>query len=167
MERQHLFLAIGALALIPIMAQGCILPFEKIGTQCLLVDALTKGSFYDMRLHCSLQGEGGKLAKIPDANQLAEIIDHIKSNHLDHSNYWVDAEDGDTEGTWRWSDGTLVPEGSPFWRYDCDSAFTERPTINTNYNCAMLDLESHYRMADTSCLGDVGEIPYSPICEQV
>ncbi|XP_068202448.1 uncharacterized protein [Palaemon carinicauda] len=167
MERQHLLLAFGLLSLLPAIAQGCIMPYERIGTQCLFIDSLTHGSFFDMRLHCNIQGEGGKLAHIPDANQHTEIINYIKKNGLDRYNYWVDATDSDVEGTWKWGDGSLVPRGSPFWRYECDGHFTERPNVDSNSNCAILDLESHFRMADTSCLGDIGEVPYSPICEQI
>ncbi|XP_064109519.1 uncharacterized protein LOC135217498 [Macrobrachium nipponense] len=168
MEKIILLLAIcGLLFSIPANAQACTMPFEPIGTQCLYVDSLEHGSFYDMRLYCAKQGTGGKLVKIPDASQLEAIITYILDKGLDHYHYWIDATDEDHEGVFTWGDGTLVPEGAPFWKYDCDGAFTLRPHIDGNSNCAILDSEYYFLLSDTSCLGDVGEIQYSPICEQV
>ncbi|XP_068202446.1 uncharacterized protein [Palaemon carinicauda] len=148
----------------PVYTQGCDYPFEAIGTQCLLVDPLEHGSFYDMRLKCKTMG--AKLVKIPHASQLAEIIDYIKENGLDHNHYWIDATDDNHESHFTWSDGSNVPAGAPFWRYDCDGAFTLRPRIDGKSNCAILDSEFYFLLSDVSCLGDVGEIKYSPICEQ-
>ncbi|XP_068202452.1 uncharacterized protein [Palaemon carinicauda] len=148
-----------------ILTLACPFPFNEIGSQCLLFDTGESGSYYDMRLYCSRAGEGGRLAHIPSASQLAEIIKFINDYGLDHANYWIDASDEDYEGHWRWSDGFYVPMGAPFWRYDCDAALTLRPASDTNRNCAILDNEAHYLMADTSCLGDIGELKYSPICE--
>ncbi|XP_068202440.1 uncharacterized protein [Palaemon carinicauda] len=168
MERLTLLSAvICGLCILPAITEGCMLPFEPIGTQCLYVDPLEKGSFFDMRLYCAKQGAGGKLVKIPDATQLAEIIAYIKDSGLDHAHYWIDATDVDHEGLFTWGDGSPVPTGAPFWRYDCDGAYTLRPHTDTNSNCAILDSEYHYLMSDISCMADVGEIPFSPICEQI
>ncbi|XP_068202450.1 uncharacterized protein [Palaemon carinicauda] len=157
--------AVCGLFLGPSICNGCPFPFETIGSQCLLFDTLECGSYYDMRLYCSRQAEGARLARIPSASQLAEIIAFIGKYGLGHSNYWIDASDDDYEGYWKWTDGSNVPMGAPFWRYDCDDALTMRPTHDTNRNCAVLEHESNYLMADTSCLGDIGELKYCPICE--
>ncbi|XP_064109547.1 uncharacterized protein LOC135217519 [Macrobrachium nipponense] len=147
------------------LCEGCPFPFDTIGSQCLLFDTLEFGSYYDMRLYCTRVAEGARLAKVPTANQLAEIIKYINKYGLDRYNYWIDASDEDLEGYWRWGDGTSVPMGAPYWRYDCDEALTMRPLTDKQQNCAILDKESNYLFADTSCLGDVGEIKYCPVCE--
>ncbi|XP_066955399.1 uncharacterized protein [Macrobrachium rosenbergii] len=155
------------LSILPVFTQGCVHPFVSIGSQCLMVDPLIDGTFFDMRLHCT--SIGAKLVKIPDASQLAEIINYINENGLIYNNYWIDATDEDHETHFTWGDGSNVPEGAPFWRYDCDQSsppFTLRPRVDGNSNCAILDSQYYFLLSDTSCLADVGEIPYSPICEQ-
>ncbi|XP_066955398.1 uncharacterized protein [Macrobrachium rosenbergii] len=166
MERITLILVTcGLCTILAVNTQGCTLPFESIGTQCLYIDSLEQGSFYDMRLFCAKQGTGGRLVRIPDATQLGAIISYILEQGLDRTHYWIDATDEDHEGTFTWGDGSIVPEGAPFWKYDCDGSFTLRPHVDSNSNCAILDSEYHFLLSDTSCLGDVGEVPYSPICE--
>ncbi|XP_066955403.1 type-2 ice-structuring protein-like [Macrobrachium rosenbergii] len=160
MGKLTLVLAACAVILAPSVALDCPFPFEMIGTQCLLFDTLESGSYYDMRLYCTRQEAGATLAKIPSATQLSEIIAYILKYGLDHSSYWIDASDDDVESYWRWSDGTSVPMGAPLWRYDCDEALTLRPAYDTTRNCAILDQESHYLIADTSCLDT-----NNPICE--
>ncbi|XP_064109469.1 uncharacterized protein LOC135217480 [Macrobrachium nipponense] len=160
MGKLTLILAACAIVLAPAVVQGCPFPFEVIGNQCLLFDTLESGSYYDMRLYCSRQAEGATLAKILTASQLAELINYILKYGLDHSSYWIDASDDDAEGYWRWTDGGSVPMGAPYWRYDCDEALTLRPLNDKTLNCAVLDLESHFLIADVSCLGN-----YNPICE--
>ncbi|XP_068202441.1 uncharacterized protein [Palaemon carinicauda] len=150
---------------------ACYLPFEEIGGRCMYVDPLVTGSWYDMRLFCSRLGEGSHLAFLNDANILRDVIDHIKELGLDHSHYWVGASDEDHEGLWQWYDGTSVHMGAPYWKYDCitdnstPSAFPLRPQVDPVRNCAGLDSNYHFLMADFPCQGDGGLVPFSPICE--
>ncbi|XP_068202443.1 snaclec crotocetin-like isoform X2 [Palaemon carinicauda] len=150
---------------------ACYLPFEEIGGRCLYVDPLETGSWYDMRLFCSRLGEGAHLVFLNDANILRDVIDYIKKLGLDHSHYWVGASDEDHEGLWQWYDGTIVHMGAPYWKYDCitdnstPSAFPLRPQVDPVRNCAGLDSNYHFLMADFPCQGDGGLVPFSPICE--
>ncbi|XP_066954477.1 C-type lectin domain family 17, member A-like isoform X2 [Macrobrachium rosenbergii] len=145
-------------------AQGCVFPYDAIGTQCLYVDPLEEGAWYDMRLYCTKLN--GHLAKIPDASQHQAIVSYIREEGLDHASYWTGANDDDYEGQWKWSDGTDVPLSSTFWRYDCDADRSRRPKVDPDRNCAVLDMEANFYFADVDCTGaEAGK--FCPICEMV
>merc|ERR1712002_1335417 len=143
----------------------CNLPFEEIGGRCLYVDPFESGSWHVMRLFCTKLSAGSDLVVINDANLLRAIIDYISEFGLDHTNYWTAATDVDHENIWTYPDGSDVPMGAPIWRYDCDGNFTQRPLYDLDANCAALDKTAHHLMVDFNCLGDGGEIPFSPICQ--
>ncbi|XP_064109505.1 C-type lectin domain family 17, member A-like isoform X2 [Macrobrachium nipponense] len=147
---------------------ACYLPFEDIGGRCLYVDPLESGSYYEMRLFCSRLGQGSQLAILDDADTLKAVIDYIKIQGLDHSHYWVGASDEEHENIWEWADGSSVRMGAPFWKYDCNSSgFPLRPQVDYDRNCAALDSNYHFLMADFPCLGDKGLVPFAPICQGV
>ncbi|XP_068202449.1 uncharacterized protein [Palaemon carinicauda] len=147
--------------------EECTLPFEQIGNQCLFVDPLECGNFYDMRLHCAVRGMDASLVKIRDASQLEAVVRYIKEKGLNHANYWIAATDEDEEGHWVWSPkGTEVPMSPILWRHDCDANHSRRPLMDPEKNCAVLDMESNYYFADVSCLGE-GEGKICPICERL
>ncbi|XP_068201898.1 uncharacterized protein [Palaemon carinicauda] len=165
MDKRLFTLVVYAVLLSSTQAIDCDLPFEDIGGRCLFVDSLISGSWYTMRHFCRRLGPfGGRLVKIDDADLLADIIRYIHYFGLNRCHYWIDASDEDGEGNWLQDDGTSVPMGPPFWGYDCAS-FVHRPRSDPSLNCGILDHDRHYLMTDTSCQGDVGELPYSPICE--
>ncbi|XP_064109071.1 C-type lectin BML-2-like [Macrobrachium nipponense] len=150
----------------PAEAIVCELPYEDIGGKCLFVDPLVSDTWYNMRLFCRTLGAGGELVKIDSANLLADIIAYIKRYHFDSANYWIGANDEDFEQKFKWQDGTAVPTGSPFWRYECDQSLSQRPLLDTTRNCAALDMDAHFLLSDFPCLGD-DEVKFSPICEAI
>ncbi|XP_068201715.1 C-type lectin-like [Palaemon carinicauda] len=157
--------ASAALLLIrPAEALACELPYEDIGGRCLFVDPLVSDTWYNMRLFCRTLGAGGQLVKIDSANLLADIIDYINRYHFDEANYWIGATDEEIENHFQWLDGSSVPLGPPFWRYECDQYMTQRPLVDSTRNCVALDRETHYLLSDFPCMGD-GMTKFSPICE--
>ncbi|KAK7073774.1 hypothetical protein SK128_010828 [Halocaridina rubra] len=160
------------LASVPALSQGtsnitCKMPFQNIGSRCLFLDPLEAGTWYDMRLFCSMQGQGVDLVVLDDPNLLHAVYQYITEYGLDRTHYWIGASDQDAEGVWLWVDSTPVHLGAPYWRYDCDIENSNplRPKLDSNANCAALDHTANFYFADFPCLGDGGDSSFSPICE--
>ncbi|XP_068244711.1 hepatic lectin-like [Palaemon carinicauda] len=149
-----------------LQTEDCGFPFQLVEGLCILIYPRERGNWFEMRLFCAEQSTGGNLVKITTPSQLVAIQEAIHQSGHNETHYWISATDEAQEGVWQYTDGTDVPMGPFFWRYECSEGYPLRPSHDPNANCAALDQETHYHMADFSCQGDVGSIPFSPICQK-
>ncbi|XP_064115907.1 perlucin-like protein [Macrobrachium nipponense] len=146
-------------------SQDCQFPYQLVEDLCILIYPRERGSWFEMRLFCAEQSMGGNLVKITTPSQLSALQEAIQESGKNETHYWIAATDEGQEGLWRYTDGTDVPMGPFFWRYECSEGYPLRPLHDSNANCAALDQETHYHLADFNCQGNVGSIPFSPICQ--
>ncbi|XP_068201907.1 asialoglycoprotein receptor 2-like isoform X2 [Palaemon carinicauda] len=127
--------------------QECPLPFAEIGGHCIYIDSVTAGSWYDMNKYC--ENLNSHPVKLDDLNLFHDIVVDIKTNHLTNAHYWIGARDEGHEGEWRWTDGSNVRMGTPFWGYV--QSISQQPEGQTSQNCAVLDWANFFYFNDHDC----------------
>ncbi|ROT76550.1 C-type lectin [Penaeus vannamei] len=114
-------------------------------------------SWYEGKNLCS--NMGAKLAKVDDANFMYYLVKFIRNNGLDGYYYWIGASDEGHDGLFRWTDGTAVKMGTPFWGDSSDQV--QEPDSNYNHNCVFLARHDHFFFFDYDC-----SAPEAIICEK-
>ncbi|XP_027212324.2 hepatic lectin [Penaeus vannamei] len=92
---------------------------------------------------------GAELAKVDDANFMYYLVKFIRNNGLGGHKYWIGASDEGHEGAFRWTDGTEVKMGTPFWGDSEDQV--QEPDGGTNQNCVFMDKGDHFFFFDYVC----------------
>ena len=94
--------------------QACPAGWHSFQTSCYHLP-VGKKSWYSAKLECS-SNNGAQLVKIDSS----EENDFIKTTFLaDGAGYWIGLTDEETEGVWKWSDGSILagfqkwPESQP------------------------------------------------------
>ncbi|XP_042883674.1 C-type lectin domain family 17, member A-like [Penaeus japonicus] len=162
MTHQSLFVLLSLLsgsligALNPPAKANCPEGFHNIADHCIqfLTDS---GTWYEMKDRCF--NVGARMVKVDSDNFMYHLVRFIKNNGLGGHMYWVGASDEGHEGTYRWTDGTEVKMGTPFWGDDGDQV--QEPDGGSKQNCAVLNKNDHFFFGDSKCGAD-----YSAICEK-
>ncbi|XP_068202500.1 C-type lectin-like isoform X3 [Palaemon carinicauda] len=127
---------------------SCPVPFITIGGQCILIDELNSGSWYDMKHMC--EQLHGQLVNLDDANLYYEIVHYIYEHKLSSVHYWIGASKDNSLGTWQWPDGTAVKMGTPYWaNFGKDEK--QAPDGGDREKCALLSASFHYYIQDDPC----------------
>ena len=83
--------------------QACPAGWHSFQTSCYHLP-VGKKSWYSAKLECS-SNNGAQLVKIDSS----EENDFIKTTFLaDGAGYWIGLTDEETEGIWKWSDGSIL-----------------------------------------------------------
>ncbi|KAK8378053.1 hypothetical protein O3P69_018775 [Scylla paramamosain] len=137
----------------------CEPPFTQEGSHCLLLAPHERMNWADARQYCI--SRGGELVVMKEANIFAEFLRFIrKINSINTvNNVWIGGSDEEVEGVWRWIDGDLMPEGSPFW--GSISLISGEPGGGRGENCAILYKPNDHYLHDISCGHRA-----SPFCEK-
>ncbi|XP_047498037.1 perlucin-like protein isoform X1 [Penaeus chinensis] len=133
----------------------CPVGFHNIYDHCVQFRTQS-ATWHDMYNVCF--NIGADIVKLDDANFMYYLVKFIKENKLDGHTYWIGASDEGHEGDFRWTDGTKVKMGTPFWGDHADQV--QEPDGGTNQNCVYLDKDDHFFMIDYTCDGKL-----SVICE--
>ncbi|XP_033763784.1 hepatitis A virus cellular receptor 1-like [Pecten maximus] len=104
---------------------------------------------------------GGRLVQIQDQDKQDFVYNTLKSMHWEDRGVWIGATDHDSEGTWKWTDGTKLSYGH--WHPG------EGPTHGFLFSkagyedCALMRIDDSGRWHDYDC----GTILYhhTSICE--
>ncbi|XP_037787305.1 LOW QUALITY PROTEIN: C-type mannose receptor 2-like [Penaeus monodon] len=99
---------------------------------------------------------GADMVKLDDANFMYYLVKFIKENGLDGHHYWIGARDIEQEGVFRWTDGTEVKMGTPFWGDNGDQV--QEPDGGTSQNCGFLANDDHFFMMDAPCVVQNGPL---------
>ncbi|XP_063862681.1 asialoglycoprotein receptor 2-like isoform X2 [Scylla paramamosain] len=137
----------------------CESPFTQVGGRCVHLEHSTSGTWHEMRKFC--QDLGGDLVNLSDLQFFGDIILYIESLDLPSMHFWIGATDEATEGLWKWTDGSAVRMGTPYWA-NTGASNSQMPTGGTEQNCAMLDVNMHYYFNDFFCT----QTYIRPICEK-
>ncbi|ROT70233.1 C-type lectin [Penaeus vannamei] len=133
----------------------CSLGFHNVYDHCVQFRTQS-ATWHEMSNECF--NVGADMVKLDDANFMYYLIKFIKDNGLDDRYYWVGASDEGHEGVFRWTDGTAVKMGTPFWGYHSNN--WQEPDGGTGQNCAVLSRDDHFFLLDGDC-----ESRFSVICE--
>ncbi|XP_021372921.1 secretory phospholipase A2 receptor-like isoform X2 [Mizuhopecten yessoensis] len=104
---------------------------------------------------------GGRLVQIQDQDKQDFLYNTLKSMHWGDWGVWIGATDHDSEGTWKWTDGTKLSYGNWHPGEGPDHRFL---SAKAGYeDCALLRLNDNGRWHDLDC----GTILYhhTSICE--
>ncbi|XP_068223061.1 C-type lectin domain family 17, member A-like [Palaemon carinicauda] len=138
---------------------SCGDPFVSVGGHCLHFST-EAGTWDEMRSYC--QNLGGDMVKIDDANLIYDIEEHVETQGIPESYFYIGGSDRDHAGEWRWTDGSNVKMGSPFWGFNCSpDEFTREPTNLDNEDCMYISKGGYFLFHDCYCTEK-----YSVICEQ-
>ncbi|XP_069987857.1 C-type lectin domain family 4 member D [Penaeus vannamei] len=133
----------------------CSLGFHNVYDHCVQFRTQS-ATWHEMSNECF--NVGADMVKLDDANFMYYLIKFIKDNGLDDRYYWVGASDEGHEGDFRWTDGTAVKMGTPFWGYHSNN--WQEPDGGTGQNCAVLSRDDHFFLLDGDC-----KSRFSVICE--
>ncbi|XP_064081368.1 C-type lectin domain family 17, member A-like isoform X1 [Macrobrachium nipponense] len=137
---------------------GCPPPFEDVFGRCLYFAELTS-TWNVMRLYC--QDLGGDLMKVDSADFLYDLIQLLEDKELVTDHFWLGGNDREKEGEWKWTDGTLVKMGSPFWGISCNADTVSRePQGGEAQNCMTFQRRFFFLFHDSDCAES-----HSAICE--
>ncbi|XP_042226759.1 uncharacterized protein LOC121869473 [Homarus americanus] len=136
----------------------CEFPFTALYKKCIFVDPETRGSWNSTRTYCLEQG--GDLIKVDSADFMFYLVRYIHENGYDHVSYWIGGSDEDNEGDFRWTDGTEMKMGTPFWGDSADQI--QEPDGGISQNCVFMNKGNHYYFFDYGCRNYA-----HAICEQV
>ncbi|XP_027236221.1 C-type lectin domain family 17, member A [Penaeus vannamei] len=147
----HLALVILA-GMSALVAGDCPLPYEPLDdTRCIFLDPFVSYTWQGAVDLC--KGHLGTLLSISDCNTFALVYDYIESQEVTRGkHYWLGATDEAEEGVWKFTDGSPVPLGVPFWA-------AAEPSTDARYNCAFMHASYYHYWYDTTCTSK-----YFPIC---
>nr|XP_039259552.1 macrophage mannose receptor 1-like [Styela clava] len=118
----------------------------------LTIISSPKKSFADARSACTAI-EKSLVSITPNA------LDSFLTTKLSQNgtmNYWTSGSDSETEGIWKWGDGTTFSKTDPNWK----KWIFERgePNGGTNENCLIKYANAKYKWVDMSCTAKAGYI---------
>ncbi|KAK7024324.1 hypothetical protein SK128_020475 [Halocaridina rubra] len=130
--------------------KDCAVPFKDIGGRCLFINPFTKGNWMEMRYFChELLSE---LAVINEGNVFTELLNFTRFEGIDQHDYWIGANDTETEGDWRWVNHKKVVLGSPYWAlYGNFDVYVLEPQGGYTENCLYLDSSRFLYFDDGDC----------------
>ncbi|XP_042874304.1 macrophage mannose receptor 1-like [Penaeus japonicus] len=133
----------------------CNAPFDQVGGKCVLVDIFETVTWAEARYLC--EKFGADLVTLESVDFYAELLDFLNLKGLAGHDFWVGANDTETEGEWAWLNGTPVRMGTPLWalyRYS-SSDYEQEPTTSssgsTSGDCAYMDQSRFLYLADDDC----------------
>ncbi|XP_047486664.1 insulin-like growth factor-binding protein complex acid labile subunit [Penaeus chinensis] len=138
--------------LIQIAAQAdCPSHFHDVLGVCVLVEPFFSGDWGTMSYFC--REMGAEMLKVADANFFQQLLHLLRSEGLDHHDYWLGGNDTAEEGSWKWADGTPIERGSPFWATQPQGpeSFLIEPLGGTSENCLYLDKSRFLYFDDGVC----------------
>ncbi|XP_063610040.1 perlucin-like protein [Penaeus indicus] len=133
----------------------CPLGFHNIYDHCVQFRTQS-ATWHQMYNECF--NVGANMVKLDDANFMYYLVKFIFDYGLEGHHYWIGATDFEEEGVFRWTDGTAVKMGTPFWGDNSDQV--QEPDGGTSQNCGFLAKDDHFFMMDSPCGKEL-----SVICE--
>jgi len=116
---------------------------------------------YDQAKNRCENSEAMSPMTISCAADFEEVINILRKEEGDYKgDFWMDGCDNDNEGSWKYSDDSDVPMGSPFWDLeyyrpcsnDTSSNWYTRPCSNdTSSNCLAMQGSRDYYWRDAPC----------------
>ncbi|XP_042874306.1 macrophage mannose receptor 1-like [Penaeus japonicus] len=133
----------------------CHTPFDLVGGKCILVNIFESVTWAEARYLC--EKFAADLVTLESVDFYADLLDFLILKDLTNNDYWVGANDTETEGEWAWLNGTPVRMGTPLWalyRYS-SSDYEQEPTTSssgsTSGDCAYMDQSRFLYLADDDC----------------
>nr|XP_027231144.1 uncharacterized protein LOC113822815 isoform X2 [Penaeus vannamei] len=133
----------------------CSSPFDLVGGKCILVDIFESVTWAEARYLC--EKFGADLVTLESLSFYTALLDFLNSKGLAGHDYWVGANDTETEGEWAWLDGTPVRMGTPLWalyRYSSND-YEQEPTTSSSSSSSgrlrFLDKTRFLFMDDGDC----------------
>ncbi|XP_042875817.1 uncharacterized protein LOC122255653 [Penaeus japonicus] len=136
------------------------------GPRGLRLWATPPGSLDDVRAAC--HDKGYSLLAIEDPFLFDDVIHTLREEMPGLYDYWVDGSDDNGDRVWRFSDGSDMPLGSPFWDMEYG-----RPSLGMMPRCVALQGSRSYYWRDFPCdyfkpgLCACGEVDTPPAPEHV
>ncbi|XP_047496165.1 C-type lectin domain family 4 member D-like [Penaeus chinensis] len=132
---------------------SCLAPFDAVGGKCILVDIFESVTWAEARYLC--EKFGADLVTLESMNFYMELLDFLNEKGLAEHDYWVGANDTETEGEWAWLNGTPVRMGTPFWALysDYGNDYKQEPTSSgsDSGDCAFMDKSRFLYLDDGDC----------------
>ncbi|XP_037790692.1 C-type lectin-like [Penaeus monodon] len=131
----------------------CSTPFDPVGGKCILVDIFESVTWMEAVYLC--EKFEAELVTLESPNFFGELLDYLYFKELSGHDYWVGANDTETEGEWAWLNGTPVRMGTPLWalyRYS-SSDYEQEPTSSgsSGGDCAFMDKSRFLYLDDGEC----------------
>ncbi|XP_037790409.1 uncharacterized protein LOC119585768 isoform X2 [Penaeus monodon] len=131
----------------------CPSPFDAVGGKCILVDIFESVTWAEARYLC--EKFEADLVTLESLGFYAELLDFLNFKGLAGHDYWVGANDTETEGEWAWLNGTPVRMGTPLWalyRYSSND-YEQEPTSSgsDSGDCAFMDKSRFLYLDDGEC----------------
>ncbi|XP_063589316.1 suppressor of tumorigenicity 14 protein-like isoform X2 [Penaeus indicus] len=129
----------------------CHTPFDAVGGKCILVDIFESVTWAEARYLC--EKFGADLVTLESLNFYTELLDFLNVKGLAGHDYWVGANDTETEGEWAWLNGTPVRMGTPLWalyRYSSND-YQQEPISSDSGDCAFMDKSRFLYLDDGDC----------------
>ncbi|XP_047496164.1 low-density lipoprotein receptor-related protein 1B-like [Penaeus chinensis] len=131
----------------------CHTPFDAVGGKCILVDIFESVTWAEARYLC--EKFGADLVTLESMNFYTELLDFLNEKGLAEHDYWVGANDTETEGEWAWLNGTPVRMGTPLWALYRSSSndYEQEPTSSgsDSGDCAFMDKSRFLYLDDGEC----------------
>ncbi|XP_063589313.1 natural killer cells antigen CD94-like [Penaeus indicus] len=136
-----------------ISSKTCYSPFDLVGGKCILVDIFESVTWMEAKYLC--EKFEAELVTIENTNFFGALLDYLHFKELSDHDYWVGANDTETEGEWAWLNGTPVRMGTPLWalyRYS-SSDYEQEPTSSdsSSSDCAFMDKSRFLYLEDGDC----------------
>ncbi|XP_063600081.1 leucine-rich repeat-containing protein 70-like [Penaeus indicus] len=138
--------------LIQVASQAdCPSHFHDVLGVCVLVEPFFSGDWGTMSYFC--REMGAEMLTVADANFFQQLLHILRSEGLDHHDYWLGGSDAAEEGSWKWADGTAIERGSPFWatQPQAPGSFLIEPLGGPSENCLYLDKSRFLYFDDGAC----------------
>jgi len=103
---------------------------------------------YSMARNRCRNVEGLSPLTIDCAADFEEVINILRKAEGDYKgDFWLSGSDNDNEGSWKYSDDSDVPMGSPFW----DLEYSRPCSNDTSSNCLAMQGSRDYYWKDAPC----------------
>ncbi|XP_018016672.1 uncharacterized protein LOC108673367, partial [Hyalella azteca] len=90
----------------------CPTPYVEVGTQCVhMIPSAHHWS--SSRSQCGLTG--GDLIVFDDCDQYRKVNLYLTEQGYNPDGYWIGGSDSALEGQWRWTNGSPMVMGLPYW----------------------------------------------------
>ncbi|XP_037799594.1 leucine-rich repeat neuronal protein 3-like [Penaeus monodon] len=131
--------------------EGCPSHFHDVLGVCVFVEPFFSGDWGTMSYFC--REMGAEMLKVADANFFQQLLHILRTEGLDHHDYWLGGSDAAEEGSWKWADGTAIERGSPFWATQLQNpeSYQIEPLGGTIENCLYLDKSRFLYFDDGEC----------------
>ncbi|XP_042872546.1 C-type lectin-like [Penaeus japonicus] len=112
-----------------------------------------KGTWDQMNIAC--RTEGAHMVKIDSADFMYGIVKFLKQQGLANRDFWIGATEVGHEGVFRWQDGTIVKQGTPFWGVHGEE---QEPNGGSLETCVFMAKSKYFYWADALCDSNFGVI---------